>query len=46
MGWYEDSISVCEYARRICVDYGHYQCLPDIMAIQAEAREFLGLVLD
>lgn len=39
---YDDSIQIAEYARKICVDYGHYEFLPDILAILAECHYHQG----
>lgn len=33
---YNEATDIAEYARKICVDYGHYEFLPDIIAILAE----------
>ena len=39
---YDDAIEIAEYARSICVNYGHYQFLPDIIAILAECHYHQG----
>lgn len=39
---YEEAAAISEYARKICVDYGHYEFLPDIIAILAECRYHQG----
>lgn len=35
---YDDALCIAENARKICVDYGHYEFLPDIIAILAECH--------
>lgn len=39
---WEEAIAVCGEGWKCCVDYGHYLCLPDFIAVQAECRYFLG----
>lgn len=39
---FDEAIEMAEYGRKICVDYGHYQCLPDIIAILAECHYHQG----
>lgn len=37
LGYYDESIDAAERGRKICISYGHYQHLPDLLAILAEA---------
>lgn len=39
---YEDAIEVAEIGRKTCIDRGHYQFLPGLLAIEAECAYFLG----
>lgn len=39
---FDDAIEIGEYARRICIDYGVYTFLPDILMILAECHYHLG----
>ncbi len=39
---YEDAIEVAEIGRKTCVERGHYQFLPGLLAIEAECAYFLG----
>ncbi len=39
---YEDAIEIAELGWKSCVEYGHYQFLPGILAIMAECHYFLG----
>ena len=39
---FDDAIEIGEYARRICIDYGVYTVLPDILMILAECHYHLG----
>lgn len=39
---FDEAVEIAEYGRKICVDYGHYQCLPDIIAILAECHYHQG----
>lgn len=39
---YGEAARIAEYARRISVDYGHYEFLPDIIAILAECQYHTG----
>lgn len=39
---YEDAIEVAEIGRKTCVERGHYQFLPGLLAIEAECAHFLG----
>lgn len=39
---FDDAIEIGEYARRICIDYGVYTVLPDILMILAECHYHQG----
>ena len=39
---YEDAIEVAEIGRYACIKFGHYESLPDVLAVMAECRYFLG----
>lgn len=39
---FDDAIEIAEYARRICIDYGVYTSLSDILMILAECHYHLG----
>ena len=39
---YEEAIEVAELGRRTCVEYGHYQFLPGLLAIMAECWYFMN----
>ena len=39
---FDDAIEIGEYARRICIDYGVYTFLPDILMILAECHYHQG----
>ncbi len=42
VGRFDEAIEIAQYGRRICVDYGHYQLLPDLLAILAECHYHQG----
>lgn len=39
---FDEAIELCEYAKKICVDYGHYQQLPTILHVLAECYYHQG----
>ena len=39
---YEEAIEIAELGRRTCVEYGHYQFLPGLLAIMAECWYFMN----
>ncbi len=39
---YAEAIDIAEEAKNICINYGHYQFLPDLLAVLAECCFFLG----
>lgn len=39
---YTEAIDIAEEAKNICVNYGHYQFLPDLLAVLAECCFFIG----
>lgn len=39
---HEDAIEVAEIGRKTCVERGHYQFLPGLLAIEAECAYYLG----
>ena len=39
---YEEGAECAKECREKCVKYGHYQCLPDCLEIEAECKFFLG----
>lgn len=39
---YSEAIEIAEEARKICVNYGHYQFLPGLLAVLAECYYFDG----
>lgn len=39
---YDEAMKIADYARKICVDYGHYEFLPDLIAILAECHYHKG----
>lgn len=41
-GQYRKTLEIAEEGRQICVDYGHYQSMPGLLAVTAEAYHFLG----
>lgn len=41
-GQYRKTIEIAEEGRQICLDYGHYQSLPGLLAVTADAYHFLG----
>lgn len=41
-GQYRKTLEIAQEGRQICVDYGHYQSMPGLLAVTAEAYHFLG----
>ena len=39
---YEDSIEIAEIGRQVCINYGYYAILPELIAMLAECKHFLG----
>ena len=39
---YKEAIEIAELGRRTCVEYGHYQFLPGLLAIMAECYYFMN----
>lgn len=39
---YEEAIEIAEQGRSICIDYGHYLFLPDLLAVLAECYYYTG----
>ena len=39
---YAEAIEIAEEAKNICINYGHYQFLPDLLAVLAECCFFIG----
>ena len=41
-GRYEEGAQRAKEGREVCIKYGHYQFLPDCLAIEAECQYFMG----
>lgn len=39
---FDEAIEIGEYGKKICIDYGHYQFLPSILAVLAECHYHQG----
>ena len=39
---YDESLEIAEYTRRICIDYGAYTTLPELLMVMAECHYHLG----
>ncbi|MCD8007759.1 MAG: hypothetical protein LUF68_02280, partial [Clostridiales bacterium] len=39
---YEEAIEIAEYAKKVCIDFGHYQNLSSILMVMAECYYHLG----
>ena len=39
---YDEAIEIAELGRQICINYGHYTNLPELLSVLAECKHFLG----
>lgn len=39
---YQKSLEIAEEGRRVCLDYGHYECLPGMLEVMADCHRCLG----
>ena len=42
LGQYQKALEIAEEGRRICLDYGHYACLPGMLEVMADCHRCLG----
>ena len=39
---YQKALEIAEEGRRVCLDYGHYECLPGMLEVMADCHRCLG----